>query len=156
MDLVENRLVGMKSHGVYETPGGTILYKAHRRAGIALPGPRHAAFKEQLAVRYAELVYFGKWYHLPARSDAGVYHRDAEDDHRLGEGEAVQGERDCRSGGTARTAFTAKTSPPSARKTCTIRPDAKWAFITLFGLQMKVKAMMEVSDGGKTRYAAPD
>jgi len=62
LDLVENRFVGMKSRGVYETPGGTILHLAHR--GIeSLTLDRGAAhLKDELMPRYAELVYFGFWF----------------------------------------------------------------------------------------------
>jgi argininosuccinate synthase len=62
VDLVENRLVGIKSRGVYETPGGTILYEAHRALeNICLDrDSRH--YKQQVALRYAELVYYGQWY----------------------------------------------------------------------------------------------
>jgi argininosuccinate synthase len=62
VDLVENRFVGMKSRGVYETPGGTILYEAHR--GIeSLTLDRGAAhLKDELMPRYAELVYNGFWF----------------------------------------------------------------------------------------------
>ncbi len=63
IDLVENRLVGMKSRGIYETPGGTLLYTAHRELESLCLDRDTAHFKEQLALRYAELVYFGKWYH---------------------------------------------------------------------------------------------
>jgi argininosuccinate synthase len=61
-DIVENRLVGIKSRGVYETPGGTILVAA-LRALEALTLDRDTSHeKERLAVRYAELVYFGQWF----------------------------------------------------------------------------------------------
>ncbi|MFM9890269.1 MAG: argininosuccinate synthase [Rickettsiales bacterium] len=62
LDLVENRYVGMKSRGVYETPGGTILHTAHRAMeSITLDrGAMH--LKEELMPRYAELVYFGYWF----------------------------------------------------------------------------------------------
>lgn len=62
LDLVENRYVGMKSRGVYETPGGTILHTAHRGIeSITLDrGAMH--LKEELMPRYAELVYFGYWF----------------------------------------------------------------------------------------------
>ena len=62
-DLVENRLVGMKSRGVYETPGGTILYEAHRALESLTLDRDTMHYKEVLALRYAELVYYGKWYH---------------------------------------------------------------------------------------------
>ena len=62
LDLVENRYVGMKSRGVYETPGGTILHVAHRgMESITLDrGAMH--LKEELMPRYAELIYFGYWF----------------------------------------------------------------------------------------------
>ncbi|MDR1263667.1 MAG: argininosuccinate synthase [Oscillospiraceae bacterium] len=61
-DLVENRLVGIKSRGVYETPGGTLLYEAHRELESITLDRATAHYKEQLALRYAELVYDGCWY----------------------------------------------------------------------------------------------
>ena len=62
VDLVENRLVGMKSRGVYETPGGTILYKAHQVLETLCLDRDTAHYKELVANRYAELVYFGQWF----------------------------------------------------------------------------------------------
>lgn len=61
-DIVENRLVGMKSRGVYENPGGAILYYAHRELEYICLDRATLHFKEQTAVRYAELVYDGMWY----------------------------------------------------------------------------------------------
>ncbi|MDD3336141.1 MAG: argininosuccinate synthase, partial [Eubacteriales bacterium] len=61
-DLVENRLVGMKSRGVYETPGGTILYRAHQVLETLCLDRDTAHYKELIASRYAELVYFGQWF----------------------------------------------------------------------------------------------
>lgn len=61
-DLVENRLVGMKSHGVYETPGGTILREAHQGLEELTLDREMANFKQVVALRYADLVYNGKWF----------------------------------------------------------------------------------------------
>ncbi len=61
-DLVENRLVGMKSRGVYETPGGTILYRAHQVLETLCLDRDTQHYKELVANRYAELVYFGQWF----------------------------------------------------------------------------------------------
>ncbi|HWR30110.1 MAG TPA: argininosuccinate synthase [Negativicutes bacterium] len=61
-DLVENRLVGMKSRGVYETPGGSILYYAHRELEALTLDRATLHYKEQMSVRYAELVYDGMWF----------------------------------------------------------------------------------------------
>ena len=62
LDIVENRLVGMKSRGVYETPGGTVLYNAHRALESLTLDRDTMHFKELVAQRYAELVYDGLWY----------------------------------------------------------------------------------------------
>lgn len=62
VDMVENRLVGMKSRGVYETPGGTVLYLAHRELESITLDRNTLHFKELVAQRYAELVYDGLWY----------------------------------------------------------------------------------------------
>jgi argininosuccinate synthase len=61
-DMVENRLVGMKSRGVYETPGGTILYTAHRELESLCLDRDTLHYKELVAQRFAELVYFGQWF----------------------------------------------------------------------------------------------
>lgn len=61
-DIVENRLVGMKSRGVYETPGGAILFYAHRELEYLCLDRATMHYKEQLAVRYGELVYDGMWF----------------------------------------------------------------------------------------------
>jgi argininosuccinate synthase len=61
-NLVENRLVGMKSHGVYETPGGTILTTAHRALESLTLDRETMHYKQQVALKYAELVYYGQWF----------------------------------------------------------------------------------------------
>jgi len=61
--LAENRLVGMKSRGAYETPGGTILYEAHKSLEQICIERDTYHFKQQVALRYAELVYNGQWFH---------------------------------------------------------------------------------------------
>ena len=61
-DLVENRLVGMKSRGAYETPGGTLLVTAHRELEALALDRETAHFQQMLALRYAELVYYGLWF----------------------------------------------------------------------------------------------
>jgi argininosuccinate synthase len=63
-DIVEDRLVGMKSRGVYETPGGTLLYAAHSELEQLVLDRRTLALKDLLAPRYADLVYEGRWWSL--------------------------------------------------------------------------------------------
>ena len=72
MDMVENRLVGMKSRGVYETPGGTILYKAHADLEeICLDKATHH-FKQSIALKFADLVYNGEWF-TPLRESLSAF-----------------------------------------------------------------------------------
>lgn len=61
-DIVENRLVGMKSRGVYETPGGTILYHAHNKLEEICLDRDTYHYKQQVGLKFAELVYFGQWF----------------------------------------------------------------------------------------------
>ena len=62
LNIVENRLIGMKSHGVYETPGGTILYFAHAQLEMITVDKDTMHLKQKLAVDYADMLYNGKWY----------------------------------------------------------------------------------------------
>jgi argininosuccinate synthase len=68
VDIVENRYVGMKSRGVYETPGGTILYAAHRAVESITMDREVMHIRDSLIPRCAEMVYYGFWYH--AKMDA--------------------------------------------------------------------------------------
>jgi argininosuccinate synthase len=61
-DLVENRFVGIKSHGAYETPAGTLLHAAHHELEALCLDRETFHYKQQVALRYAELVYFGQWF----------------------------------------------------------------------------------------------
>src|SRR5690606_35291192 len=62
VDMVENRFVGMKSRGVYETPGGTILYKAHRAVESVTMDREVMLMRDQLSPKIAQLIYNGFWY----------------------------------------------------------------------------------------------
>jgi argininosuccinate synthase len=61
-DIVENRFVGMKSRGCYETPGGTLLVAAHRELEALCLERDVAHFKQHIGLKYAEMVYFGLWF----------------------------------------------------------------------------------------------
>lgn len=71
-DIVENRLVGMKSRGVYETPGGTILYKAHELLESLTLDKETQHLKEQLSYKFADLVYNGQWF-TPVREALSAF-----------------------------------------------------------------------------------
>jgi len=72
LDIVENRLVGMKDRGVYETPGGTILYKAHQCLEMITVDKDSAHMKSKLAVDFADLIYNGKWF-TPVREALSAF-----------------------------------------------------------------------------------
>jgi argininosuccinate synthase len=154
IDLVENRLVGMKSRGVYETPGGSILYAAHRELESLCLDRETMHFKQQMALRYAELTYFGQWYHtlresLQAFVDETQKTVSGWVKLKLYKGNVIV------AGRYSPHSLYREDFATFGQEDVYDQADAE-GFITLFGLQMKVKAMMEVSDGGRTRYAAPD
>ena len=154
IDLVENRLVGMKSRGVYESPGGSILYAAHREIESLCLDRDTSHYKEQIGVRYAELVYFGKWYHSLRDALQAFVEKTQEPVSgwvklSLYKGNVIV------AGRYSENSLYREDFATFGQEDVYDQADAV-GFITLFGLQMKVKAMMEVSDGGKTRYAAPD
>lgn len=72
IDLLENRLVGIKSRGIYETPGGTILYFAHREMEHLCLDKDTLHYKEQVALKYGELIYNGLWF-TPLREAIGTF-----------------------------------------------------------------------------------
>ena len=154
IDLVENRLVGMKSRGVYETPGGSILYAAHREMESLCLDRDTSHYKEQVGVRYAELVYFGKWYHSLREALQAFVEVTQETitgwvKLKLYKGNVIV------VGRASDNSLYREDFATFGQEDVYDQQDAV-GFITLFGLQMKVKAMMEVSDGGRTHYASPD
>jgi argininosuccinate synthase len=72
MDMVENRLVGIKSRGAYETPGGTLLVAAHRELETLCLDRETAHYQQMLALRYAEMVYYGMWF-TPLRESLDAF-----------------------------------------------------------------------------------
>ncbi len=154
VDMVENRLVGMKSRGVYETPGGTILYAAHRELESLCLDRESAHFKEQVALKYAEMVYFGQWYH-DLREALQAFITETQRPLtgwvrlRLHKG-SVNGLSRHSANSLYREDFAT-----FGQEDVYDQKDAL-GFINLFGLPMKVRAMIEHSEGGKKRFAAPD
>jgi argininosuccinate synthase len=72
VDMVENRFVGIKSRGCYETPGGTLLLAAYRELEALCLDRDRAHYKQQLALKYAELVYYGQWF-TPLRESIDAF-----------------------------------------------------------------------------------
>jgi argininosuccinate synthase len=142
---VENRLVGMKSRGVYETPGGTILYAAHRDLEQLTLDRDTLHYKDLVAQRFAELVYFGQWF-TPLRIALSAF-VDSTQKHVTGKVRMKLYKGNIGSAGTE--------SPYSlfSAELCTFGEDAVYnqkdaeGFINLFGLPLKVQANMRKMNG---------
>ena len=139
-DMVENRLVGMKSRGVYETPGGTILYKAHEMLEQLCLDRDTQHLKSQLAVKYAELVYYGQWF-TPCREALAAFVDKTQ--------ETVTGEVKLKlykgnimgAGMTSPYSLYSEDMATFDEDDCYNQADSA-GFINLFGLPLKVKAML--------------
>ncbi len=139
-DLVENRLVGMKSRGVYETPGGTILYHAHEVLESICLDKATQHYKQQVALKFADLVYDGQWY-TPLREALSAFVDQTQ--------ETVTGEVKLKlyKGNLINAGVTSPYSLYS-EEIATFGEDDVYdqtdsaGFINLFGLPIKVKALL--------------
>ena len=146
LDIVENRLVGMKSRGVYETPAGTILYAAHMNLEELCLDRDTRHFKDAAAIRFAELVYFGQWY-TPLRKALSAF-VDSTQETMTGTTRVKLYKGSCTPAGTK--------SPYSlySMDFATFDADDVYnqkdagGFINCFGLPMKIRAML-LKDGEK-------
>ncbi|MCL0067447.1 argininosuccinate synthase [Peptococcaceae bacterium] len=151
VDMVENRLVGMKSRGVYETPGGTILVIAHRELELLTLDRNTLHYKEILALKYAELVYDGMWF-TPLREAMDAFVDVTQQNVT----------------GTVRLKLYKGNIIPAGVKSpyslydeelCTFGVDEVYnqsdaeGFINLFGLPIKVRALMEQKNKSKEERA---
>ena len=141
LDIVENRLVGMKDRGVYETPGGTILYRAHEVLEQITLDKDTKHMKQKLAVDFADLVYNGKWF-TPLREALTAFATDTQKyvtgtvKLKLYKGNIINA---------------GMTSPHSlySEEIATFGEDHVYdqadsaGFINLFGLPIKVKALLD-------------
>lgn len=139
-DLVENRLVGIKSRGVYETPGGTILYEAHRALESLTLDRETSHYKRLVSEKYSELVYNGVWY-APLREalDAFV---DKTQEYVSGTVRVKLYKGSCNAAG-AKSPYSLYNQDFATFETDEVynQKDAE-GFINLFGLPLKVRALM--------------
>jgi len=153
-DMVENRLVGMKSRGVYETPGGTILYTAHQGLESITLDRETMHYKQVVAQRYAELVYFGQWF-TPLREALDAFVTRTQE----------------RVTGVVRLKLYKGSCSVVGRKSpfsmyredlATFGQDDAYdqadaeGFINLFGLPLKVQALVDKQNGMLPGLTAPD
>jgi len=154
VDLVENRLVGMKSHGVYETPGGTILLAAHRELESITLDRDMLHYKDVAAQRYAELVYNGQWF-TPLREALEVFFDKTQQNVtgsvklKLYKGNVIS------AGRKSLFSLYREDFATFGQEDVYDQKDAA-GFIKLFSLPAKVRAMMDVAGSGQSRYAEPD
>ncbi len=140
-DIVENRLVGMKSRGVYENPGGAILYYAHRELEYLTLDRATMHYKEQVAVRYAELVYDGMWF-SPLREALDAFVDSTQQNVsglvrlKLYKGNIIS------AGAKSPYSLYSEEFVTFGRDEVYNQKDAE-GFINLFGLPLKVRALMK-------------
>ena len=154
VDIVENRLVGMKSHGVYETPGFTILREAHQALEQLSLDKETMHYKDVIAQKYAELIYNGQWF-TPLREALDAFFDETQKQNtgevrlKLYKGNVI---------------LVGRKSPFSlyredyatfGEEDVYNQGDAE-GFIKLFGLPMKVQAMVDIEGRGRGRYQEPD
>ena len=140
-DIVENRVVGMKSRGVYETPGGTILYKAHEELEHLTLDRETYRYKQNIALEYADLIYNGKWF-TPLRKALGAFVESTQ--------EVVTGEVKLKlykgnvipQGATSPYSLYSESLASFTTGDLYDHKDAD-GFITLYGLSLKVRALMQ-------------
>ncbi len=140
IDIVENRVVGMKSRGVYETPGGTILMEAHKQLEELTLDRETLAYKKLVATKFADLVYEGKWF-CPLRESLQAFVEKTQETvtgqvkMRLYKGNIIKA-------GTASPYSLYSESLASFTTGELYDHKDATGFINLFGLSMKVRAMM--------------
>ena len=139
-DMVENRLVGMKSRGVYETPAGTILYAAHMNLEELCLDRETRHFKDTCAIKFAELVYYGQWY-TPLRKALSAF---------------VDSTQETVTGVTRVKLYKGNCIPAGVKSPCSLysmdfatfdadtvyNQEDAGGFINCFGLPLKIRAML--------------
>ena len=154
VDMVENRLVGVKSRGVYETPGGSLLVAALRELESICLDRDTAHFKEAIALRYAELVYYGKWF-TPLRAGIQAFvdrvHAPVTGwvQLKLYKGNVVV------MGRGSENSLYREDLATFGQDNVYDQSDAA-GFVNLFGLQIKVGAMLESHRKGTGNLDQPD
>ncbi|NLG51316.1 MAG: argininosuccinate synthase [Chloroflexi bacterium] len=154
VDMVENRLVGMKSHGVYETPAGTILYMAHKGLESLVLDAETMHYKDKVALQFAEMVYNGRWF-TPLREALSAFVEVTQKNVtgtvrvKLYKGNCI---------------LVGRKSPFSLYREdyATFGADNVYdqsdaeGFINLYGLSMKVRALLNIEGAGRSGAEEPD
>ncbi len=152
-DIVENRLVGMKSHGVYETPAGTVLLRAHQALESITLDKQVMQYKDLLAAKYAELVYNGMWYtRLREALDAFV---DVTQQQVTGTVRLKLYKGNLILAGRKSPASLYREDYASFGEEDVYNQKDAEGFIRLFGLPLKVEAQQSIERSGSSPYRKP-
>ncbi len=149
IDIVENRVVGMKSRGVYETPGGTILMEAHTQLEELILDRDTLAYKKLVATKFADLVYEGKWF-TPLREALQAFVESTQErvtgevKFKLYKGNIIK------AGTTSPYSLYSESLASFTTGDLYDHHDAE-GFINLFGLSMKVRAMLDAERKDNTK-----
>lgn len=144
-DIVENRLVGMKSRGVYETPGGTILYEAHDILETICVDKETQHFKQQVALKFADILYNGQWY-TPLREALSAF-VDETEKNCTGEVKLKLYKGNVINAGVTSPYTLYDEETASFGEDDNYNQNDSAGFINLFGLPIKVKAMLDEKRG---------
>ena len=148
-DLVENRLVGMKSRGVYETPGGTILTTGHKLLESLTLERETMHFKQQIALKYAEMVYYGQWF-SPLRTALDAF-INATQQYVSGTVRVKLFKGRCTPAGVKSPTSLYRADLASFKMGAEYNPTDATGFIRLFGLPMKVAGIVQGPWGKSSR-----
>lgn len=154
VDMVENRLVGMKSRGVYETPGGTILMRAHKELEQITLDRDTLHYKDVLAQRYAELVYYGQWF-TPLREALDAFFEITQK-HVTGTVRLKLYKGNIITAGKKSVFSLYREDFATFGKDNVYDQSDAAGFITLFGLPLKVAAMRDIATAVQIASDAPD
>jgi argininosuccinate synthase len=154
VDMVENRLVGIKSRGVYETPGGTLLFIAHREVESLVLEAGAFHFKEMVAQKYAELVYYGLWFSQLKEGLDGFVEKTQKNvtgtvKLKLYKGNVIVVGRE------SPYSLYREDYATFGKDDVYDQKDAK-GFINCFGLSLKVRSMLNLNGTGESSYKKPD
>ena len=154
VDIVENRLVGMKSRGIYETPAGTVIYRAHQALESICLDKYTMHYKDSVSVKYAELVYNGMWF-MQLREALDAFVKATQQKitgtvrMKLYKGNVIIAGR--------KSPFSLyREDYASFGEDNVYNQQDAHGFIQLFGLPLKVEALLDIEGSGESRYRQPD
>ncbi len=154
VDIVENRLVGMKSRGVYETPAGTVIFRAHQALESICLDKYTMHYKDFVAVKYAELVYNGMWF-MQLREALDAFVKVTQQSVsgtvrlKLYKGNIILAGR--------KSPFSLyREDYASFGEEDVYNQQDAHGFIQLFGLPLKVESLLAIDGGEESRYRRPD